>query len=308
MENKLLAALQGKNRGRPPVWLMRQAGRYLPEYRELRRCYSLKELFFTPELAAKVTMMPIDRFGVDAAILFSDITVVVESLGFHLDFNEGPVISLKKAPDSLEPLSPIIETIKLLKAQLNVPLIGFCGAPFTIAHYIIENLDEKLQSFKFLLEKIADVTAAYLRMQVAAGVDAIQIFDSWANRLTPEQFRKFSLPYVERFCNAVAVPAIFFMRGAGKYMEEIPCAVSLDWETDLVEARRQTKKTIQGNLNPDLLFEPLALVREKTQALLESMKEDPAFILNLGHGVKPHTPVEAVECFVQVAQSKKTVV
>lgn len=307
----LLQALKGENRGRAPVWLMRQAGRYLPEYRELRKKYSLKELFFTPELAAQVTLMPIERFGVDAAILFSDITVVAEALGLRLDFSEGPVVEPKATADNLRfdlaKLEPIIETVRILKKELEEPLIGFCGGPFTVASYLIGDLGEAKQrlddaDFQRLLGKVEDVSIAYLQMQVKAGVDAIQVFDSWANVLSPEQFRRFSLPFLHRVCREVEAPAIFFMRGAGEYVEEIPCAVSLDWETDPSEARLKTDKPLQGNLNPDFLFEPLAAIEKKTKELLSSMKDDPSFILNLGHGVKPNTPVDAVRCFVETAK------
>jgi uroporphyrinogen decarboxylase len=312
MEHKLLLALQGKNTGCPPVWLMRQAGRYLPEYRALRQKHRLIDLFFTPALAAEVTLMPIRRFALDAAILFSDITVVARALGLTLDFNEGPVVHPRVMPGmqfqmSMEKLDPIIETVKLLKPQLRVPLIGFCGGPFTVASYLIGDLEETKKwlshdAFPHLLDQIADVSCEYLRRQVAAGADAVQIFDSWANVLSDEQWRKFSLPYITRLAASVDVPAIFFMRGAARYIDEIPCAVSLDWETDLAAARLRTTKTLQGNLNPDLLFEPLPVVREQTKTLLASMRDDPAFILNLGHGVKPGTPVEAVQYLIHTAR------
>jgi uroporphyrinogen decarboxylase len=309
MEHKLLRALQGKNTGRPPIWLMRQAGRYLPEYRALRETHRLKELFFTPEWAAEVTLMPIRRFALDAAILFSDITVVAEALGINLDFNEGPVVTPKASPGMsfrpcMEKLDPIIETVRLLKPQLRVPLIGFCGAPFTVASYLIGDLEETKKwiadpRFSHLLDQIADVSCEYLKRQVAAGVDAVQIFDSWANVLSEEEWRRFALPYIKRLAASVPVPAIFFMRGAARYVDEIPCAVSLDWEADLAAIRLKTKKTLQGNLDPDILFGPLPALRERAQALLESMRDDPAFIVNLGHGVKPGTPIEAVHCLIE---------
>ena len=308
MVSSLLLALEGKNQGRAPIWLMRQAGRYLPEYRALRAQHSLKELFFTPHLAASISLMPLRRFALDAAILFSDITVVAEALGLSLSFNEGPCIAPRVVPGTCLPLfpeklDPIIQTLSLLKPQLQVPLIGFCGAPFTVASYLIGDLEETKKwigdkAFVHLLDQIAEVSCAYLRDQVAAGADAIQIFDSWANVLSREQFRTFSLPYLHKLIQSVDVPVIFFMRGAGAYLDEIPCAVSLDWETDLKEARRKTKKTLQGNLNPDLLLGPLSLLEEEVAKVLDAMQEDPAFIFNLGHGVKPNTPVEAIEHLV----------
>lgn len=293
-----LEALKCRNRGRPPIWLMRQAGRYLPEYRALRKKYTLRELFFTPELAAQITLMPIDLIGVDAAILFSDITVVALPLGFSLDFSEGPVIQGGLQRQSIELLEPIAETIRLVKAQLKVPLIGFCGGPFTVASYI--NGDPAL------LDPITEVTIEYIHMQERAGVDAIQIFDSWADRLTVEEFQKFCVPYLKRIVEATHVPVILFMRGASVRVDELvrlkPDAISFDWAEPLSALRKKVPMAIQGNLNPDLLYEPLSVIRQKTKELLESMQGDPGFIVNLGHGVKPDVPVDAVRCLVDTVK------
>jgi uroporphyrinogen decarboxylase len=277
---------------------MRQAGRYLPEYRALRQKYSLRDLFFTPELAAQVTMMPIDLIGFDAAILFSDITVVALALGYSLDFAEGPVIRgvLKKM--GMGPLEPIFQTISILKKELKVPLIGFCGGPFTVASYI--NGDPKL------LEPITEVSIEYIRMQEKMGVDAIQIFDSWANRLTDEEFDQFCAPYLKRLIDATTVPVILFMRGASSRVEKLvklkPDAISFDWEKPLSQLRKQVPMAVQGNLNPDLLYEPLDTIRLKTKELLDSMQNDPGFIVNLGHGMKPDMSVGAVKCLVETVQ------
>lgn len=313
---KLLSALRGENQGRPPVWLMRQAGRYLPEYRSLRAQHSLRELFFTPHLAARVTHMPLARFPLDAAILFSDITVTALALGLSLDFNEGPRITPAVTPATPlvhrpEALAPIYETIQILKADLTVPLLGFCGAPFTVATYLIGDLPRTLTwmrsdpaAFRLLLDQIAHATSHYLYAQQTAGVDAVQIFDSWANVLTPEEFRLYSLPYLKQLTKAVTVPSIFFMRGISSYLEEIPCALSLDWEISPAAARLRTAQPLQGNLNPDLLFAPLPVLREKIKELLSQMQGDPAFIFNLGHGIKPGTPVEAVQALVEMVLDK----
>lgn len=306
---KLLKALHRKNSGRPPVWLMRQAGRYLPEYRALREKYSLRELFFTPELAATVTLMPLKRFPLDAAIVFSDITVVALALGLELDFREGPIVTPKVTPQTPlsfapEKFSSMIEAIKLLK--LSVPLLGFCGAPFTVASYLAEDALHWLRSdpvtFHQFLQKIEVLTKTYLQYQVDAGVDAIQIFDSWANVLTKEEFLKFSLPYVRRLIESVKVPSIFFMRGGACHLDELstlPAALSLDWEISLADVRQKIALPLQGNLHPELLFESLPIIRKKTKQLLVSMQDDPAFILNLGHGIKPGTPVEAVQTLIE---------
>lgn len=294
---------------------MRQAGRYLPEYRKLREKYPLRELFFTPELAATVTLMPLERYTLDAAILFSDITVVALALGLDLEFREGPVATPQVTPQiplsfTPERLTPIIEAIQLLKP--SVPLLGFCGAPFTVASYLAKDALHWLRTdpstFHHFLQKIEAVTKTYLQYQVEAGVDAIQIFDSWANILSREEFLEFSLPYVRRLVEFVKVPSIFFMRGAAQHLDELfelSTTLSLDWEIPLADVRQKTLQPLQGNLSPDLLFEPLPTIRKKTEELLTSMKNDPAFIFNLGHGVKPNTPVEAVQTLVETVCSKQ---
>lgn len=324
-----LDALRCENKGMPPVWMMRQAGRYLPEYRKLRETYSLKELFFTPELAAQVTRLPIDLIGFDAAILFSDITVTALSLGLSLDFKEGPLIeplvnsgnldSLSRI-DPQEVLSPIRQTIEILKQDLAVPLIGFCGGPFTVASYLIEKhngqelpltkkwLYRDPQSFLKLLEKITDISIDYLQMQEKSGVDAIQIFDSWAHVLSQEHFQQFVLPSLKRLLESVRVPVILFMRGACLRLNELvslkPSGISFDWQCELSEMRKKIPKNIavQGNLDPDLLYAPLSEIRRTAKRLVESMKGDPGFIVNLGHGVKPDMPVAAVQCLVDAVK------
>lgn len=323
----LLQALAGSNHKRPPVWLMRQAGRYLPDYQAMRRQHSLFELFFTPELAAKATLMPLEQIGVDAAILFSDITVIALALGFTLDFQEGPVIAplLQSASDvgKLECLdvktilAPIGETVRLSLSSL--PLIGFCGGPFTVASYLIEKhagsdllktkqwLYRDPVSFHMLLDKITQVSCEYLQMQVEKGVQAIQIFDSWAHVLTDDQFREVCLPYWKRLLDSVNVPGIVFGRGNSFRVQTIesikPSAISVDWQLPVALARSQTSLPLQGNLDPDLLFGPISQVKKETLKLLDSMRGDPGFIVNLGHGIKPNTPVESVRCLVDTVKN-----
>ncbi len=293
-----LEALKGQNRSRPPVWLMRQAGRYLPSYRTLRQKHSLRELFFTPELAAQITLMPIEQLGVDAAILFSDITVVALPLGFSLNFAEGPVIQGTLQKQSIDLLEPIAKAIRLLKPQLKVPLIGFCGGPFTVASYI--NGDPAL------LEPITQITIEYIQMQERAGVDAIQIFDSWADRLTAEEFQRYSASYLKRLVEATRLPVILFMRGASLRVDTLvqlnPAAISFDWMQPLSLLRKQVPMALQGNLHPDLLYESLPVIRQKTKELLDAMRGDPGFIVNLGHGVKPDVSVDAVRCLVDTVK------
>jgi uroporphyrinogen decarboxylase len=311
---KILDALQGKNQGRPPVWLMRQAGRYLPEYQALREKHSLKNLFFTTEHIVDVTKMPLKRFGVDAAILFSDITAVAEVMGLRLEFQEGPRLFPEVTRETMgllqmipEKYDPILEAITELKKELKVPLLGFCGAPFTVASYLVGGMEKALLwmrndpvSFEKLLGAILQATIWTVQSQEKRGVDAIQIFDSWANVLNSQEYEKYCLAPVQKIVDAIKVPSLFFMREPAPYLEKIPCALSLDWTVSLKEARLRTKKPLQGNLSPEILFQPLDVIRRETKALLELMRNDPAFILNLGHGVLPKTPVEAVQCFVEM--------
>ncbi len=323
----LLQALAGSNQKRPPVWLMRQAGRYLPDYQAMRRKFSLYELFFTPSLAAEATLMPLEQIGVDVAILFSDITVIALALGFKLDFQEGPVIEpLLQTAQDVERLAcldvkavlgSVGETVRLSLSSL--PLIGFCGGPFTVASYLIEKhsggdllktkqwLYRDPVSFHLLLDKITQVSCEYLQMQAEKGVEAIQIFDSWAHVLTEDQFREVCLPYWKRLLDSVKVPGIVFGRGNSFRVEAIesigPAAISVDWQLPVALARKKTSLPLQGNLDPDLLFAPLSQVKKETVKLLDSMRGDPGFIVNLGHGIKPNTPVESVRCLVDTVKN-----
>ena len=315
-----LDALQGENKKSPPVWFMRQAGRYLPSYRALRAKYSLLDLFLTPELAAEITLMPVKQLGVDAAILFSDISLVALGLGLRLEFSEGPKIDPLLSPEMvpclpllIERLSPVIEAVQLLEKRLEVPLIGFCGGPFTVASYLVKGGIEGLKKWVYqypealdaLLEKITACSIALLKAQVEAGADAIQIFDSWASVLSREAFQRFCLPYYRQLLAAVDVPAILFSRNLSLYLEDVvdlPCALSIDWQTALRTVRSKTKQPLQGNLDPDLLYAPLSVIEKKGKELIASMKGDPAFIAGLGHGVKPDVTVEAVQCLVKALQ------
>ncbi len=329
MNRRLLDALQGKNQGRPPLWLMRQAGRYLPEYRALRGRYSFLEMCHTPELVAEVTLLPFRHFAFDAAIVFSDILTIPEALGVGLRFEEqaGPIIErpLKTAADIHalphveigEKLNYLAQGIKLLKPTLQVPLLGFCGAPFTIASYMIEGKSSRdlhttkrwmLQdpdSFHKLLDKLTNDVIASLAMQIEAGVDAVQLFDSWANVLTPAHFSRFSLPYIKKIIGAIQhkVPVIVFSRGpfAKLIAAAQPTAISIDWNQEMGAMRQAIPNTIalQGNLDPDCLFAPLPRIREEVNTLLTAMRGDPGFIFNLGHGILPQTPLESVHALLE---------
>lgn len=295
MHDRFLKALQLQNDGPPPIWMMRQAGRFLPQYQALRQQHSLIKLFRTPTLAAEVTRLPIDILDVDAAILFSDILFIAEALGWNIHFPDGGGIEITPPSqvavrDVKSTLPFVFETIHRIKPELSVPLIGFCGGPYTVARYI-ERFD--------LLQPLTDLTIEYLRLQIEAGVDAIQIFDSWAGELDAEAFQQLSLPYLRQIVEALRpFPIILFCRGSCRYAKELaalqPHAISLDWEKDLKEMRKEIPSTIalQGNLDPAILRGPLPQLMAQTDHILTSMEGERGFIFNLGHGVLPDTPVE----------------
>lgn len=333
---KFLHALECKNRGRPPVWMMRQAGRCLPEYRKLREKYSIEQLFHTPELAAQVTQMPIDLLGVDAAIIFTDILVIAEAFGFEVRFVEGrgpvitPALNTPQDIDKLQAkeigssLSFVFEAIKQVKPELKVPLIGFCGGPFTVASYLIEGgsggkelaktktwLFSHPESFHKLLRKLTDASIEYLKLQIAAGVQAIQIFDSWANVLTTPFFLTFCLHYLKEIVQALkptGVPIILFCRGSSYFSQELssiePSAISFDWHREMNVLRKKVPPhiAVQGNLDPHLLLAPPSVIRAEVQRLMHLMQADPGFIMNLGHGILPSTPFAHAKCFVDTVK------
>jgi uroporphyrinogen decarboxylase len=328
----LLDVLDHRRRTPPPVWMMRQAGRYLPEYRAVReRAGDFLKLCFTPEFAVEVTLQPVRRFGFDAAILFSDILVIPHALGQSVWFvaGEGPRldpimdrqgVGRLTAEIDQRVLAPIYETIRQVKADLSpqVALLGFCGAPWTVASYMIAGRGTPDQeparlfaygnpeAFAALIEKLVDASASYLIEQLRAGVDAVQIFDTWAGVLPPGEFRRWSLEPTQRIIAKVRkqVPdakMIGFPRGVGaglvRYVEEVPVdAVSLDWTTDLAFARDQiqVRMPVQGNLDPLALVAGGAALDRAVDEILAALADGP-FIFNLGHGILPQTPIAHVE-------------
>jgi uroporphyrinogen decarboxylase len=331
----LTRVLAGERQIIPPVWLMRQAGRYLPEYRALRRKVgNFLDLCLDPQLATEITLQPIRRFGFDAAILFSDILVVPYALGQGVSFSEakGPRLDvagegahLRKLRRELdhERLAPVYEAIRQVKAQLpgNVALLGFCGAPWTLATYMIAGAGtpdqiparafayREAKAFAELIDVLIEASAAYLIRQFEAGIDAAQIFDSWAGVLPCDEFDRFCIQPCARIIAAVRerIPTakfIGFPRGAGskleRYIDAVSIdAVSLDWTIDLAFARDrlQTRKAIQGNLDPVVLLAGGKALDQSIDRILESFNAGP-FIFNLGHGVLPDTPVAHVEQLV----------
>src|SRR4051812_44990162 len=330
----LVRALRGEPVERPPVWFMRQAGRSLPEYRELRRGRTLMELATTPELAAEVTMQPVRRHHVDAAILFSDIVVPLAAVGVDVEIRPGvgPVIDepIRTAEDVLrlrrfepdEDLPELAETVRLLCSQLAVPLIGFAGGPFTLASYLIEGGPSKAQArtkalmlsdpalFHELLSRLAGIAAAALRAQVEAGAAAIQVFDSWIGSLSRAQYERHVAPVTQRLFAELAdlgVPRVAFGVGSGHLLEAIaatgPDAIGLDWRTPLDEARRRLGPGIalQGNLDPTALLAPWSVVQAEASAVLARAPAR-GYVFNLGHGVLPDTPPDAPSRLVELVR------
>jgi uroporphyrinogen decarboxylase len=310
MNDLLLKALKCEPVPRPPVWFHRQAGRFLPEYHQIRAGYSFKQIISSPTIAAQITKLPVDLLGVDAAILFSDILVLVEVFGYAFDFAEGKGLQLldpvrETRLDVRQTLSYIAEEIQLLKKDLAVPLIGFCGGPYTVSKYMKKTSPEGL-------EKIARATQEYVEMQIEAGVDAIQIFDTWAGTLEPLDFHRLALPYLKMVVDTVKaknIPVTVFCRGSCRYVKELislaPNAISFDWEKEMHELRSIVPPSIavQGNLDPAILKGPLDILQQKATALLESMAGARGFIFNLGHGIDPATPVENVQWLIQQVQT-----
>jgi len=334
----LLSALACKNfEDRPPIWLMRQAGRYMPAYRKLRAKHSLWHLFHTPELAAEITLLPME-LGVDAAIIFSDILVVAEMLGKKIVFPEkgapyvDPPLQTPEEVAALschwarEALHYVEKTITLLLPSLQQPLIGFCGGPLTLASYMIERggkgdlartkawIERDPASFHALLAKLTAASIDYLKMQITAGVEVVQIFDSWAGLLSPAYFREFSCRYLQEIVNAMRharTPVILFCRGSSIYREPLieiaPDGISFDSAKSLRALRDATPRTIcvQGNISPEVLAGPSSVLSQEVKKLLADMKGEPGFIANLGHGVLPHTPPENVRLFIDLVKSSK---
>jgi uroporphyrinogen decarboxylase len=332
----LLRAAKGENVERVPVWMMRQAGRILKEYRAVRESAgNFINLVKNPELAAEVTIQPVDILGVDAAIIFSDILVIPEAMGLPYEMVEktGPYfpktietiadLNSLKIADAEKDLAYVLDAIKIVKRELNgrVPLIGFAGAPFTLFCYMIEGRGSKTFSkakkmlftdpflSHALLQKITDSTINYLKAQTASGADLIQIFDSWAGVLSPEHYREFSLPYISQICKAIDnVPVTVFAKGAffaRKDMANLDCdVIGLDWNMDIAESRViiGQSKTLQGNLDPCVLYTSFSEIEKQTKNMLTQFGKQRT-IANLGHGVYPDTDPEKVKCFIETVKA-----
>jgi uroporphyrinogen decarboxylase len=328
-----LKALRGEPVERTPIWIMRQAGRYMKEYREVRARMSFLELCKNPEAATEVTLQPIDALGVDAAILFSDILVVLEPMGSNLSFSEGrgpvldpPIRTLQdverlRVINAEEDVPYVMDTIRLLRRELEgrVPLIGFSGAPFTLASYLIEGGTSKAfiqlktmmykegEAYAMLMTKLAKTVINYLNAQIAAGAQAVQIFDTWAGILSPHDYVTFVAPYTKMVIdglNREGVPVLLYANGSATLLKHLkaagPDAMGIDWRINLDDAIDALGGDIpvQGNLDPTALFLPREEIPKRAKEILDMGKKAPGHVFNLGHGVLPPTDVENVKALV----------
>ena len=334
MNDTFLRACHGEEVEYTPVWLMRQAGRYLPQYQAVRANVDFLTLCKTPKLAAEVTIQPVEILGVDAAILFSDILIPVEAMGMRLVFSDkqGPILSEpirnKSAVDKLiipdveEDMPFVLETIEILRKELEnkVPLIGFSGAPFTLATYMIEGRTSKnfLHTkkmmfqhsgvFSYLMEKLTITVVSYLSSQIKAGAQAVQIFDTWAGMLAPVEYKEFALPYVKKAISELkkeGVPIIYFINDCAGILKEVKKSgadvIGIDWRIDMSDAikRLGKKVVVQGNLDPCELFLPKEKLEERIKDILWKGESAKGHIFNLGHGILPETPVENVIAMIE---------
>lgn len=330
-----LRALNGEVVERPPVWMMRQAGRYLPDFMKLKAKYDFFTRCQTPELATEITIMPIDQIGTDAAILFSDILVVLQAMNIEVEMKAdiGPwiptPIQSEKAlnevvvPNAAEALDYVIQAVKMTKDALNnrVPLIGFAGSPWTLLCYAVQgqgskNFD-KAKAFCFsqpelahrLLQMITDTTIDYLKAKVAAGVDAIQLFDSWGGLLSPSDYQLFSWPYIQQIVDALKadIPVIVFGKGCWFALHEMAqsgaSALGVDWTCSARNARYLSggQITLQGNLDPSRLLSPIPTIKKEVHSMINAFGKD-RYIVNLGHGILPNIPVDHAQAFVDAVK------
>jgi len=332
----LLKALRGEVVSRPPVWMMRQAGRYLPQYMKLKAKYDFFTRVQTPELACEISLQPIDIIGTDAAIIFSDILVIPQALGLQvlMEDGKGPLlpktISTQNDIDNLESegaaerLDYVCKAISLTKKELNgrVPLIGFAGAPFTILCYMIEGKGsktfDKAKQFCFtqpmlahqLLQKITVATIEYLKAQVQAGADCVQVFDSWSGTLSPDDFNAFAFPYLKQISDALSplCPVILFPKGSWYALKQLSetsaSAIGIDWTVTAEYVKEQTsnKITLQGNFDPVKLLLPPKEIQQEVKKMIDAFGTQ-RYIANLGHGILPHIPVDHAKAFVDAVKN-----
>jgi len=332
----MLRACRGESVDRPPVWLMRQAGRYLPEYRQVRAGVSFMEMCADVERAVEVSLQPLRLVGTEAVILFSDIFTPVPGMGVELDFRPGPVIAdplrtlaqveALRVPDPRETVPYVFEILRELRRQLDesqVPLLGFAGAPFTLAAYLVEGggsrdfatlkrmLHTAPEVLRALQQKLADLVVDYLHAQIEAGAQVVQLFDTWAGILAPADYREWVLPIHRQIVERLggAAPLILYVKGGAHVLDAMlesgVDVLSLDWRVDMAVAARLVgaKASLQGNLDPCDLAAPPDEIRRRVRAIAEAAAPARGLILNLGHGCLPETPVEGVRAFTDAARS-----
>ncbi len=328
MKDLLIKAARGKKTDRPPVWLMRQAGRYLPRYREIREKYSFKEAIKNPEIAEEISLLPWNKFKVDGVVIYSDILITLESVGFNYEIgDQGPIIDNPiKKPSDINLKKPSIEdelwyvgeTIQRVSKSIQdeAGVIGFAGGPYTLASYAIENKDKigtrafmikHPSSFKELLEKLSKTVADVLKFQQNSGADIIQLFDTWAGFLSPDDYKEFILPTYKQILKQIDIPTIIFTRNSGGKLSMLKetgaDVVSIDWTVDISKAKNELgEKSIQGNLDPAYLLGNEKTVKQKTRKILEHL-DSKGHILNLGHGVPKNAKPENVKAFVEEAKN-----
>jgi uroporphyrinogen decarboxylase len=336
-EQRMLRSCRGEPVDRPPVWLMRQAGRYLPEYRAVREGVSFLEMCRDVERAVTVSLQPIELVGAEAVILFQDIFTPIPALGVGVDFAPGPVIAdpirtraqveALRAPDPRESVPFVFEIIRSLRRELAdraIPLLGFAGAPFTLAAYLVEGqgsrsfsklkrmLYREPEVLRALLARLVDLTVDYLNAQIEAGAQVVQLFDTWAGLLSPEEYREWVLPGHQEIAARVdrsAAPLILYVNDGAHVVDEMVEAgtdvISLDWRVDLaaVAKRHGSRVSLQGNLDPCALHAPREVVFERVRALAQAGRAARGHVLNLGHGCLPDTPVEGVRAFTDAARA-----
>lgn len=335
--HRFLRALRRQPVDQTPIWIMRQAGRYLPEYRQMRaKAKDFLHLCKTPELACEVTLQPLARFPLDAAILFSDILTIPDAMGLGLHFveNEGPKfahpvrsvahVQALEVPDIASQLSYVMDTVTLVRHELNgkTPLIGFSGSPWTLATYMIEGGASKtfslIKKWLFadpitlhqLLQKLAISVADYLNAQITAGAQAVMLFDTWGGILTPRDYQEFSLQYMQQIIHSLrekhqdTIPIVLFTKNSGQWLEMIadsgPDAIGIDWTVNIGEARARVgnKVALQGNMDPAVLYSSPQRIEAEVATILNDYGKNPGHIFNLGHGVQPDTPPEHMAILV----------
>lgn len=328
--DRFLKACRGEPVDTTPVWIMRQAGRYMEEYRAVRAKHSFLDVCHIPEIACEVTLQPLDRLGVDAAILFSDIMIPLEGMGCKVEFNPGPVMDPIRTEAEVarlrvckpeEDVPFVLDAVRLIRKELNgkVPLIGFSGAPFTLAAYMVEgkgsrefaNLKRLMfadrTTFDALMTKVSDTVIAYLNAQAAAGAQALQIFDTWGGILSPADYAEYVLPHSKRVIAALnkTVPVINFVKGAGLMLDLVKetggDVIGLDWHIDIADAIEKIgpDHAVQGNMDPAYMFAPEELARKTAAGIVEKGKKAKGHIFNLGHGIMPMASVDTARAVVE---------